>query len=44
MWHAFRHSVRDRVAAGGDADVMVTAARDTFGALAAWCRPVAVPA
>jgi heme oxygenase (biliverdin-IX-beta and delta-forming) len=44
MWHAFRRSVRDRVAAGGDADVMVTAARDTFGALAAWCRPVAVPA
>jgi heme oxygenase (biliverdin-IX-beta and delta-forming) len=43
MWHAFRRSLHDRVAAGGDADVMVTAARDTFGALAEWCRPVAVP-
>jgi heme oxygenase (biliverdin-IX-beta and delta-forming) len=43
MWHAFRRSLHDRVAAGGDADVMVSAARDTFGALAEWCRPVAVP-
>jgi heme oxygenase (biliverdin-IX-beta and delta-forming) len=44
MWHGFRRSVRDRVEAGGDADVMLTAARDTFGALAAWCRSAAVPA
>jgi heme oxygenase len=44
MWHAFRRATRDRVAAGGDADAMVTSARDTFGALAQWCRPAAVPA
>ena len=44
MWHAFRRTTRDRVAAGGDADTMVASARDTFAALAAWCRPVAVPA
>jgi len=44
MWHRFRRSVRDRVAAGGDAEVMVGAARDTFGALAAWCRSAVVPA
>jgi heme oxygenase len=39
MWHAFRRAARDRVAAGGDAEVMVAAAQETFGALAAWCRP-----
>ena len=39
MWHAFRRAARDRVAAGGDAATMVTAARQTFGALATWCRP-----
>jgi heme oxygenase (biliverdin-IX-beta and delta-forming) len=44
MWRAFRRTTRDRVAAGGDADTMVASARDTFAALAAWCRPVAVPA
>jgi heme oxygenase len=42
MWHGFRRAVRVRVAAGGDAAAMVSAARQTFGALAAWCRPVAV--
>jgi len=41
MWHAFRRATRERVAGGGDATAVVTAARDTFRALAAWCRPVA---
>jgi heme oxygenase (biliverdin-IX-beta and delta-forming) len=44
MWHAFRRATRDRVAAGGDADAMVASARDTFAALAAWCRPVGAAA
>ena len=39
MWHGFRRAARERVAAGGDAATMVTAARATFGALAVWCRP-----
>lgn len=39
MWHAFRRAARNRVAAGGDAATMVAAARQTFGALALWCRP-----
>jgi heme oxygenase len=37
MWHAFRTVTRARVAAGGDADRLVGAARQTFGALASWC-------
>jgi len=37
MWHAFRSVTRERVAAGGDADRVVDAARETFGALARWC-------
>jgi heme oxygenase len=41
MWHAFRRATRDRIAAGGDAATVVAAARDTFRALAAWCRPAA---
>ena len=41
MWHAFRSAVRARVTAGGDAATMVAAARQTFGALAVWCRPAA---
>ena len=41
MWAAFRRVTRARVDAGGDAEAMVGAARDTFRALAAWCRPVA---
>jgi heme oxygenase len=44
MWHAFRRTTRDRVAAGGDPDTMVATARDTFTTLAAWCRPAGVPA
>ena len=39
MWHGFRRAARERVAAGGDAATMVAAARQTFAALAAWCRP-----
>ena len=38
MWQAFRRTTRERVAGGGDATVVVAAARCTFGALAAWCR------
>jgi len=38
MWHAFRRVTRERVASGGDAAIVVAAARQTFGALAAWCR------
>ncbi|SOE02509.1 biliverdin-producing heme oxygenase [Blastococcus haudaquaticus] len=41
MWAAFRRVTREHVTAGGDAAVMVDAARATFAALAAWCRPVA---
>ena len=37
MWHAFRTVTRARVAGGGDADRLVGAARETFGALASWC-------
>jgi heme oxygenase len=37
MWHAFRTVTRARVADGGDADRLVQAAQQTFGALAAWC-------
>lgn len=40
MWHAFRRVTRDRVARGGDAEAMLTAATGTFRALAEWCRPV----
>jgi heme oxygenase len=38
MWHAFRRTTRERVATGGDAEVVVAAAQQTFNALAAWCR------
>jgi heme oxygenase len=41
MWHAYRRVARERVAAGGDADRLVDAARSTFAALSAWCAPVA---
>jgi heme oxygenase len=37
MWHAFRSVTRARVAEGGNADRVVSAARQTFGALASWC-------
>jgi heme oxygenase len=43
MWHAFRTVTRARVAAGGDADRLVDAARQTFGALASWCGAPARP-
>lgn len=37
MWAAFRRHTRARVAAGGDVETLVGAARRTFGALADWC-------
>jgi len=37
MWHAFRTATRARIAGGGNADRLVAAARETFGALAGWC-------
>src|SRR4051812_16394816 len=40
MWHALRTVTRARVAEGGDAGRVVHAARQTFGALAAWCSSV----
>jgi heme oxygenase len=43
MWHGFRSVTRERVAAGGDADRVVGAARETFGALARWCAAPADP-
>ena len=41
MWHSFRTVTRGRVTAGGDADRLVAAARETFGTLAAWCGAAA---
>ena len=41
MWAAFRRVTRERVSAGGDADAMVDSGRETFRALADWCRPAA---
>ncbi|SNR58809.1 biliverdin-producing heme oxygenase [Blastococcus mobilis] len=41
MWEAFRRVTRDRVAAGGNADVILDSARTTFRELATWCRPLA---
>jgi heme oxygenase (biliverdin-IX-beta and delta-forming) len=41
MWHAYRQATREHVAAGGDARRVVAAARETFAALADWCRPAA---
>ena len=38
MWHAFRRVTREQVASGGNAAAVVAAARQTFTALAAWCR------
>jgi heme oxygenase (biliverdin-IX-beta and delta-forming) len=37
MWHAFRRAARARVAAGGDAGRIVSAAGTTFAVLAEWC-------
>jgi heme oxygenase len=39
MWHAFRRTVRRHVTGGGDAARVVAAGRETFAALAEWCRP-----
>ena len=39
MWHAFRQATRAHVAAAGNAATVVSSARDTFVALARWCRP-----
>ena len=41
MWHGFRQAVRAHVADGGEPAAVVSAARGTFQALAAWCRPLA---
>jgi heme oxygenase len=41
MWHGFRRFTRDRVRDGGDAAAVLGSARDTFRALAEWCRPLA---
>ncbi|RBY94599.1 heme oxygenase [Blastococcus sp. TBT05-19] len=41
MWAAFRRATRAHVAAGGDVDRIVSAARETFATLAAWCAPAA---
>ncbi|RZU30656.1 heme oxygenase [Blastococcus saxobsidens] len=41
MWAAFRRATRGHVAAGGDVDRILASARDTFRALAEWCRPAA---
>src|SRR3954469_23573673 len=41
MWAAFRRTTRAHVAAGGDVSAMVSSARDTFAALAEWCRAAA---
>ncbi|WP_104522408.1 biliverdin-producing heme oxygenase [Blastococcus atacamensis] len=43
MWAAFRRTTRAHVTAGGDIDRIVSAARDTFRALALWCAPAARP-
>ncbi|MCZ2857647.1 biliverdin-producing heme oxygenase [Blastococcus sp. VKM Ac-2987] len=39
MWAAYRRVTRDHVAAGGDVERILSSARGTFRALAAWCRP-----
>ena len=44
MWAAFRRATRARAADGGDVATLLAAARATFGDLADWCRPAALPA
>jgi heme oxygenase len=44
MWAAFRRATRARVAAGGDAEAMLTSARTTFAGLSRWCRRATLPA
>ncbi|TYP81276.1 biliverdin-producing heme oxygenase [Blastococcus xanthinilyticus] len=39
MWASYRRVTREHVAAGGDAERVLAAARGTFRALAEWCRP-----
>lgn len=39
MWAGYRRVTRARVAAGGDAERILASARETFRALAEWCRP-----
>ncbi|MCF6506894.1 biliverdin-producing heme oxygenase [Blastococcus sp. MG754426] len=41
MWAAYRRVARAHVAAGGNADRVVAAARDAFRELSEWCRPAA---
>jgi len=41
MWAAFRRATRAHAAGGGDVSAMVDSARQTFTALADWCRPAA---
>ncbi|WP_091931717.1 biliverdin-producing heme oxygenase [Blastococcus sp. DSM 46786] len=41
MWAAYRRVARAHVAAGGDAERVLGAARDAFRALTGWCRPAA---
>ena len=43
MWHGYRQATRARVLAGGDADRLVGAARETFAALADWCGAQPAP-
>jgi heme oxygenase len=43
MWHGFRSATRAHVAAGGDADRVVAAARQTFTALGTWCGAAVPP-
>ena len=44
MWAGFRRATRAHAAGGGDVPAMVRSARNTFDALADWCRPAAQPA
>ena len=39
MWAAYRRATRQHVRAGGDAGRVLASARETFRALADWCRP-----
>lgn len=43
MWASFRREARARVVEGGDPGTVLAAARATFGHLADWCRPAALP-
>lgn len=43
MWASFRRETRARITDGGDTGTVLAAARTTFGDLAGWCRPAALP-